>query len=124
MSDAGTGGFDGPLGPVFGQSTGGPDLPAVQGGGLGFTPPPRHHCADTPALILRALEGVPDASVIEAVRSSLAPCPPCVDAFEVEIRFKIAMAQHTMQKAPRSLQLRISETLQRVDLGEIDVTDL
>ena len=83
-----------------------------------------HRCSDTPMLILQALEGLPDSGVIDAVRLSLAACPPCVGALDVEIRFKIAMAQQITDKAPPGLQLRISETLQRVDLGDIDITDL
>jgi len=112
---------DQPLGP---PSAGVGDLPILRGGGLGSPPPQPHRCADTASLILRALEGVPNPGVIDAVRSSLVQCPPCCDAFEVEIRFKIVMAQRTTEKAPPSLQLRISETLRRVDLGDIDVSDL
>jgi hypothetical protein len=121
MTELGPGGGPSPhpLGDMA-SMTGMADFPSV----AGFAAPPTHRCADTPALILRALEGMPDPAVIDVVRSSLSPCPPCVDAFEVEIRFKIVMAQAATEKAPRSLQLRISETLQRVDLGEIDVTDL
>lgn len=91
-----------------------------------FQPPPTgpHRCEDTPAFVLRALEGIPDPAVIDAVRSRLAPCPPCVQALDVEIRFKLAMSQRATDKAPASLQLRISETLRRVDLGDIDVSDL
>jgi hypothetical protein len=106
----------GPLDPSSPIVARGGDLPLVRGAD--------HRCSDTPPLILRALEGMPDPGVIGAVRRSLGPCRPCVDALEVEIRFKIVMAQKATDKAPRSLQLRISETLKRVDLGEIDVTDL
>jgi len=123
------GGVSGPDDPIFGGSSGlpvspaFPSLPPVRGGGLPLASD-RHRCADTPPLILRALEGVPDPNVIDAVRASLRPCPPCVDSLDVEIRFKIAMAQRATDKAPPWLQLRISQTLQRVDLGDIDVTDL
>jgi hypothetical protein len=42
----------------------------------------------------------------------------------MEIRFKLAMAQKDTVKAPPALQLKITETLQRVDLGDISITDL
>ena len=87
-------------------------------------PAEQHRCQDTPMLILRALEGIPDPTVVDQVRTHLEPCQPCVDALDVEIRFKIAMAQRATDKAPPALQLRITETLERVHLGEIDVTDL
>jgi hypothetical protein len=34
------------------------------------------------------------------------------------------MLEQSIETAPLSLQLRISDTLRRVDLGEIDVNDL
>lgn len=51
-------------------------------------------------------------------------CVQCTNAFEIEIRFKLAMAQKETVKAPPALQLKISETLQRIDLGEIGIGDL
>ncbi len=101
-----------------------PDLNSPGELGIPGLPTGRHRCEDTPAFILRALEGIPNPSTIEAVRRVLAVCPPCVGALDVEIRFKLAMCQRATDKAPPSLQLRISETLRRVDLGDIDVTDL
>lgn len=102
-----------------------PDL-SIPGGfaDLAGMPTGSHRCEDTPVFILRALEGIPDPVTIEAVRRQLEICPPCVGALDVEIRFKLAMSQRATDRAPMSLQLRISETLKRVDLGDVDVTDL
>ena len=67
---------------------------------------------------------VPNPSVIQSVRNHFGMCVQCTNAFEIEIRFKLAMAQKETVKAPPALQLKISETLQRIDLGEIGIGDL
>ena len=100
------------------------DRGSEQGQPLPYMASAAHSCAETPALVLRALEGIPSPALIDAVRQRLEPCPPCIDALDREMRFKIAMSQRTTEKAPPSLQLRISESLQRIDLSGIDVTDL
>jgi hypothetical protein len=106
-----------------------PELDAISGhaGSASWLPvgsKGRHRCDDTAVLVLRALEGLPDPDTIEAVRHQLGDCWPCVQKLDLEVRFKVVMAQRATDKAPISLQLRITETLKRVDLGEIDVTDL
>ena len=86
--------------------------------------PPEHKCEDSEKLIMRVLDGIPNPSVIQSVRNHFGMCVQCTNAFEIEIRFKLAMAQKDTVKAPPSLQLKISETLQRVDLGDITISDL
>ncbi len=83
-----------------------------------------HRCEDTAVLITQALEGVPNPQLIQAVRSHLGTCIQCLNALDLEIRFKLAMAQRATDKAPPSLQLRISESLQRIDLKDITISDL
>jgi len=83
-----------------------------------------HHCEESPQLILQALDGIPNPQVIQSVREYFGTCTQCKTALEVEIRFKLAMAQQATVKAPPSLQLKISESLQRIDLGDISITDL
>tara|TARA_S200000501_G_scaffold274505_1_gene258168 strand:- start:57454 stop:57798 length:345 start_codon:yes stop_codon:yes gene_type:complete len=86
--------------------------------------PTEHKCEDSAKLITRVLDGVPNPSVIQSLRNHFGLCSHCTNAFEIEIRFKLAMAQKDTVKAPPSLQLKISETLQRVDLGDITISDL
>jgi hypothetical protein len=86
--------------------------------------PSEHSCEDSAQLILRVLDGIPNPSVIQSVRNHFGLCVQCSNVFEMEIRFKLAMAQKDTVKAPPALQLKITETLQRVDLGDISITDL
>lgn len=81
-------------------------------------------CEHSRALISRVLEGIPDANNVAAARDELGHCLPCVQQIDFQVRFKVAMAQQATDQAPPSLQLRISEALGRVDLNDIDVTDL
>ena len=83
-----------------------------------------HRCEDSAALITQALEGVPNPQLIQAVRNHFGTCMQCLNALDLEIRFKLAMAQRATDKAPPSLQLRISESLQRIDLKDITISDL
>jgi hypothetical protein len=81
-------------------------------------------CEHSRAVISQALEGVINPMGVDAARSELGHCFPCVQEIEFQVRFKLAMAERATEHAPPSLQLRISEALGRVDLGDIDVTDL
>ena len=89
------------------------------------------HCLGVPnqcdysrELITRALDGQPTMELISRLRTELASCLPCLQALDVEIRFKLAMGQACRESAPNSLQIRITETLQRVVLDDLDVQDL
>jgi len=73
---------------------------------------------------MQVLEGVPNPQLIQAVRVHFGSCLQCQNALDLEIRFKLAMAQRATDKAPPSLQLRISESLQRIDLKDITISDL
>ena len=81
-------------------------------------------CEHSRAVMSRILEGVPNPGIIEAAQAELSQCLPCVQQIDFEVRFKTVMAQRATDQAPPSLQLRISAALGRVDLSEIDVTDL
>lgn len=90
----------------------------------GSCPGVPYRCGHAQQVITQALDGVPSLMRIDALRSELAGCTECVQALEFEIRFKVAMSQRCHDEAPASLQIRISETLRRIDLGDIDVSDL
>lgn len=82
------------------------------------------NCEHSQALISRVLEGMLDPMAVTGAKGELAHCSPCLHEIDMQVRFKVAMAQQGTQKAPPALQLRISESLGRVDLSNIDVTDL
>lgn len=86
--------------------------------------PEAHRCEDAPSLIMQVLDGVPNPQLIQTVRVHFGSCLQCQNALDLEIRFKLAMAQRATDKAPPSLQLRISESLHRIDLKDITISDL
>ena len=88
------------------------------------------HCLGVPnqcdfsrELIARALDGQPSVEDVGRVRIELAKCLPCVQILDVEVQFKLAMSQACREAAPASLQIRITETLQRVVLDDLDIQD-
>ena len=82
-----------------------------------------NQCDFSRELIARALDGQPTIESISRVRVELGHCLPCVQAMDVEVRFKMAMGQACRESAPASLQVRITETLQRVVLDDLDIQD-
>ena len=81
-------------------------------------------CGHASRLLLAAGEGIPSAGRTAALRRELAGCAPCLEAFDLQVNVQSLVALHCREQAPESLRIRISETLQRIDLGSIDVTDL
>lgn len=88
------------------------------------------HCLGAPgqcdfsrALITQALDGQPTLEQVGRARMELAGCPPCVQALDLEVSFKMAMSQACRESAPPSLQIRITESLQRVVLDDLDLSD-
>lgn len=88
------------------------------------------HCLGVPNqcdysrdLITQALDGQPTVEDIGRVRVELGDCLPCVLVLDVEIRFKLAMSEACRESAPASLEIRITENLQRVVLDDLDIED-
>ncbi|MXZ29837.1 MAG: hypothetical protein F4236_02805 [Acidimicrobiia bacterium] len=81
-------------------------------------------CPHAAQRIMGAAEGVPDPARIGALRRELEHCAPCVANFDVQLNVQSLVALHCREQAPESLRIRISETLERIDLSQIDVTDL
>ncbi len=82
-----------------------------------------NQCDLSRQLIAQALDGQPTVEDVSRVRIELANCLPCIQILDVEVRFKLAMSQACRESAPASLQVRISETLQRVVLDDLDIQD-
>lgn len=81
-------------------------------------------CPHAAQRIMQATEGIPEPARIAALRTELESCAPCVAAFDMQMNVQQIVALHCREQAPESLRIRISETLQRIDLSQIDVTDL
>ena len=81
-------------------------------------------CPHAAQRIMQATEGIPDPARIAALRRGLEDCAPCVATFDMQLNVQSLVALHCREQAPESLRIRISETLQRIDLSQIDVTDL
>ena len=82
-----------------------------------------NQCDLSRQLIARALDGQPTVEDISRVRIELANCLPCVQILDVEVQFKLAMSHACRESAPASLQIRITETIQRVVLDDLDIQD-
>ena len=82
-----------------------------------------NQCDLSRQLIAQALDGQPSVEDVSRVRIELANCLPCVQVLDVEVRFKLAMGQACRESAPAALQIRITETLQRVVLDDLDIQD-
>lgn len=85
---------------------------------------PHEPCAEAKKCIAEALDGVKSVESLSGLRAQLAHCPPCVRALDLELHFRAAMAQRCRDQAPLGLQHRIVQAMERVDLTQIDVTDL
>ena len=82
-----------------------------------------NQCELSRQLIARALDGQPTVEDVSRVRFELANCLPCVRILDVEVQFKLAMSQACRESAPAALQVRITESLQRVVLDDLDIQD-
>ena len=113
----------GPEGSGFSRRPRDLTLGAAQGA-QGGCPGVPELCEHSQSLMSQILEGMPDPIRVAAARQELGHCLPCVSRIDLQMRYKAAMLEQSIETAPPSLQLRISDTLRRVDLGEIDVNDL
>jgi len=81
-------------------------------------------CDHARQVIGAALDGFVGSSRLTILRTELDHCRPCLQAFDLEMRFRVVMSQGCIEKAPIELRVRITEALARIDLNEVDVTDL
>jgi len=58
------------------------------------------------------------------IRHQFDHCPPCLVAYDIELKVHGALAAQCSEAAPADLRLRIVATLERIDLSHLDVTDL
>lgn len=57
------------------------------------------------------------------LRSALGDCTPCLVAFDLEIKLRATMVPTTSELPTIDFCMRITETLARVDLSDLDITD-
>lgn len=81
-------------------------------------------CAHARRVITAALDGVVAAPRLASLRAELGRCAPCLGTFDLELRFRAVMSQQCRESAPDSLRLRITHAIERIDLRNIDVSDL
>ena len=77
---------------------------------------------------MNCIEGVrnPVATPLEMgnLRSQLIDCPPCLQAFDMEVKLKTTMAPSISELPTADFRIRITETLASIDLGSIDLSKL
>ena len=83
-----------------------------------------HECAGALSRIERALDGHMTAVEAAQIRHQFDHCPPCLDAYDIELKVHGALSEQCREAAPADLRLRICAALERVDLSQLDVTDL
>ena len=68
----------------------------------------------------------PSASPIELnqLRSQLSHCAPCLQAFDMEVRLKSSMMPSASELPTADFRMRITETLEAVDLSTLDIRDV
>ena len=58
------------------------------------------------------------------LRGQLSNCAPCLQAFDMEIKLRTAMAGVSSELPTLEFRARITQTLASVDLSQIDVGDI
>jgi anti-sigma factor (TIGR02949 family) len=81
-------------------------------------------CDHARRVLEAAMNGFVLAPKLMALRTELAHCSLCVNTFDVEMQFRSTMSQRCPEQAPAELRVRIFEALERVDLRNVDVSDL
>lgn len=71
-----------------------------------------------------AMNGLVIAPKLMALRNEIGHCAPCVHTFDLEIRFRVAMSERCPERAPAELRIRVTEALSRVDLSNVNISDL
>lgn len=79
-------------------------------------------CHDALRYIESARNPCLGAAEIAALRSELT-CPNCLRAFDLEVRLRNSMIPDTSVLPEPQLATRITESLARVDLSKLDITD-
>ena len=80
-------------------------------------------CETAMACIHGARDPMSTAVRMAELRSRLANCPPCLAAFDLEVKLRATMVPTSSELPTIDFRMRITETLTRVDLSKLDITD-
>lgn len=83
-----------------------------------------YDCEGAMRRITSALDGRVTEQRLSELLAEFGDCAPCVRAFRLEVRIQHTLHDSCHTEAPPHLRTRIAETLSRIDLTGIDVTDL
>lgn len=67
----------------------------------------------------------PSATPLEIghLRGQLLDCPPCLNAFDIEIKLRTTMSPSMSELPTMDFRNRITDTLASIDLSKLDITD-
>ena len=80
-------------------------------------------CAKAMNCIEGARDPMATAYEMSSLRGQLIDCPPCLQAFDMEVKLKTTMTPSTSELPSADFRMRITETLASVDLSKLDITD-
>jgi hypothetical protein len=76
---------------------------------------------------MNCIEGVRDPSAsaadVSRLRSQLLNCPPCLHAFDLEVKLKMTMAPSSSELPTVDFRMQITQTLASIDLSKLEITD-
>ena len=83
-----------------------------------------YECAGALARFEELLDGQMTAAKAARIRGLFDECQPCLAAYDVQIKLHVELTAQCHEAAPPELKNRIGEALERIDLSQLDVTDL
>lgn len=84
---------------------------------------PPHQCEFAMSCIAEVRDPTVTLVRMNRLRVELSDCSQCLHAFDLEVRLKATLATRLADQAPEHLSTRITETLQRIDLSSLEITD-
>jgi mycothiol system anti-sigma-R factor len=83
-----------------------------------------YECAGALARIEQALDGQITPTRAAEIRLQFEECQPCLVAYDIELKLHVTLSEECREAAPVDLRGRIGEALARIDLMQIEITDL
>lgn len=80
-------------------------------------------CETAMATIHAARDPLATPVRLTELRSQLKECTPCLAAFDLEVKLRATMVPTTSELPTIDFRIRITETLARIDLSKLDISD-
>ena len=80
-------------------------------------------CETAMASINGARDPLTTPTRVLELRAQLKDCTPCLAAFDLEVKLRATLVPTLSELPTIDFRMRITETLARVDLSQIDITD-